>query len=107
MFEIKKFDFSQKQEDIISFGENITVREEDYGFNIAFEIDITDSEILAKLNNKKNIKVCENTIHYSSYCYNNEIVVGVYSLVERSSSSTDFIDKLERIVDTLNLWEIN
>lgn len=106
-FEIKRFDFSAYNKQVVSPANNtITVSENFSGFDVYIEIDINNSDVLKSIKNKKNVEVVNNTLTYKSICCNNEIVVSVYDFVERNSIKEQFLLKIDKIIDTLNLWGI-
>ena len=107
LFEIKKFDFLEYNKNVVSnCNNNITVPENYSGFNIFFQIEINNSEILNSFRNKKNVEIIDNSLQYNCLCCNNEIVISTYDFVERNSQKEKFVTNISNIIDTLNLWEI-
>lgn len=103
LFDIKKFNFDADNKSVITSHE-MDIPVTDSAFIVCFEIEINHSEIIQKLESKKNTKIKDNVVSYYNRCANNEIVISVYDFVERNHANDSIIIDLEKIIDVLNVW---
>lgn len=107
LFEILKFDYTEYNKQVlVRANDNIDVPKNYSGFTVTIEMVINHSEILHSLKNVKNIVIENNIVKYKCLCDNNEIVMSVYDYCQRNFNIDNFILDFKKIIDTLNMWEI-